>query len=134
MSCAVRQRGLNGRIHSYLLFGLLGVFYHERRKHRPRTLTENVIKFIEYFGVGPFQERKILYLGRNKYELLQEGNHPTPFSFWIGEKYCISVPVLRDFFAFAKNRYKIISNINFIGEQSILGMIINPCQKDFEFS
>lgn len=62
---------MNLSLRPYLLFSLISVFYHERRKHKVRTLTENIIKFIEYYGVGPFQERKINYLGKNRYELLQ---------------------------------------------------------------
>jgi hypothetical protein len=65
--CMIRQRALHLHIRSYLLFALLSIFYHERRKHKPRTLSENVIKFIEYYGVGPFQERRITYLGAGRY-------------------------------------------------------------------
>jgi hypothetical protein len=41
----VRQRGLQNQIKSLLIFGLVSLFYHERRKHKPRTLSENIIKF-----------------------------------------------------------------------------------------
>lgn len=54
-SCMIRQRWMTLNLRPYLLFALLSVFYHERRKHKVRTLTENIIKFIEYYGVGPFQ-------------------------------------------------------------------------------
>ena len=63
----VRQRGMQGDIRSYLIAGMVSVFYYERRKQRHRTLTENVIKFIEYYGVGPFQERRISLVGKGRY-------------------------------------------------------------------
>jgi len=51
----VRQRRLHLALRPFLVFALVSVFYHERRKHKHRTLTENVLKFVEYYGVGPFQ-------------------------------------------------------------------------------
>jgi len=54
-SCMVRQRRLHLALRPFLVFALVSVFYHERRKHKHRTLTENVLKFVEYYGVGPFQ-------------------------------------------------------------------------------
>jgi hypothetical protein len=55
VSCMVRQRRLHLTLRPFLVFALVSVFYHERRKHKYRTLTENVLKFVEYYGVGPFQ-------------------------------------------------------------------------------
>lgn len=66
-SCMIRQRWLHMSIRPVLLFGLLSVFYHERRKQRYRTLSENIIKFLEYYGVGPFQERRVNFLGKGRY-------------------------------------------------------------------
>ena len=133
LACMVRQRNMQNTVRSYLILGLLSVFYHERRKHRPRTLTENILKFTEYYGPGPFQERKIVFVGKGRYELLQEGPHPTPFSFWITDKINIAHPALKDFFALLKNRYRLISNYNFQLEQSILGPLLNPCQAQFSY-
>jgi hypothetical protein len=130
-SCTIRQRWMNLSVRPYLLFSLISVFYHERRKHKVRTLTENIIKFIEYYGVGPFQERKINYLGKNRYELIQEGPPPTPFSLWINEKTNIANSSIKEFFNFLKNRYRLISNYNFDEEQSIIGLLVNPCRKVF---
>jgi hypothetical protein len=130
-SCMIRQRWLHLGIRPYLLLALLSVFYHERRKHKHRTLSENIIKFVEYYGVGPFQERRVSYLGKGRYELVQEGQLPTPFSFWITERTNIASPLLREFFGVLKNRYRLISNYNFDEEQSIIGSLVNPCQKEF---
>lgn len=46
ISCAIRQRWLHLAVRPSLLFALISVFYHERRKHKVRTLTENIIKFV----------------------------------------------------------------------------------------
>lgn len=67
LSCMVRQRWMQLTIRPYLLLALLSVFYHERRKQKHRTLTENILKFLEYYGVGPFQERRVNYLGKGRY-------------------------------------------------------------------
>jgi hypothetical protein len=40
------------------------VFLHERKRQRNRSLTENLLKFLEYFGMGPLDERKIVYIGK----------------------------------------------------------------------
>lgn len=132
-SCMIRQRWMALTLRPYLLFALLSVFYHERRKHKVRTLTENIIKFIEYYGVGPFQERRINYLGKNRYELLQEGPPPTPFSLWINEKTNIANPSVKELFGLLKNRYRLISNYNFDEEQSIIGLLVNPCSRTFYY-
>lgn len=71
IACMIRQRGLHLQLTPLLVFGLIAVFYYERRKQRSRTLTENVLKFIEYFGVGSFHERKISYQTHNRYEIFQ---------------------------------------------------------------
>jgi hypothetical protein len=127
LSCMIRQRAMQTAIRPHLLFALLAVFYYERRKHKHRTLTENVIKFVEYFGAGPFAERRINYLGRGRYELQPEG----PFSLWIDEQTNATNPKLRDFFALLKNRYRLLSNYNFLGEKSILGSLVNPSGGEF---
>ncbi len=61
----LRQRGMQNAVKGYFLFGLVSVFIHERKRQRSRSLTENVLKFLEYFGIGPFTERKITYVGMN---------------------------------------------------------------------
>ena len=48
----VRQRGLHHNIRSMLIAGLCSFFMFERRRQIVRTLSENFIKFLEYFGVG----------------------------------------------------------------------------------
>lgn len=85
-NCMLRQRGLHMQIKPYVLFGMLSIFYHERRKQKTRTLTENILKFVEYFGVGTLQERKIMYVGKHRYEIFQDIQSPTAFSFWISDK------------------------------------------------
>lgn len=129
LSCMLRQRGLQTAIRPHLLFALLAVFYHERRKHKHRTLTENLIKFVEYYGAGPFAERRINYLGRGRYELQPEG----PFALWVDQQTNAANPRLRDFFALLKNRYRLLSNYNFLGEQSILALLVNPSGGEFEY-
>jgi hypothetical protein len=133
ISCAVRQRWMNLSIRPLLLFALISVFYHERRKHKVRTLTENIIKFVEYYGVGPFQERRISYLGKGRYELVQEGPLPTPFSFWVNERTNIANASVKELFGLLKNRYRLISNYNFDEEQSIIALLVNPCRKVFSY-
>jgi hypothetical protein len=135
LNCMIRQRWMHMTIRPVLIFGLLSVFYHERRKQRYRTLSENIIKFVEYYGVGPFQERRVNYLGKGRYELLQEGQNQnqTPFSFWISPRVNISSHLLKDFFALLKNRYRLISNYNFDDEQSIIGCLVNACGKEFQY-
>lgn len=59
--CMVRQRNLHSHIKSMLVFGLCSFFMFERRKQRSRTLSENFIKFLEFFGVGSAHERRIIY-------------------------------------------------------------------------
>ena len=83
--------------------------------------------------MGPFQERRVNYLGKGRYELMQEGQGPTPFSFWINERCDIACALLRDFFGLLKNRYRLISNYNFDEEQSVIGSLVNPCQKEFSY-
>ena len=62
--------------------------------------------------MGPFQERRISYIGQGRYELALDSQGPTYFSFWINGINA-AVPQLRDFFAVLKNRYRMISNYNF---------------------
>lgn len=83
--------------------------------------------------MGPFQERRISYLGNNRYEIIQEGQGATPFSFWISEKTNISTASLRDFFGVMKNRYRLISNYNYDEGQSIIGSLVNPSMKEFSY-
>lgn len=59
----IRQRGWQNAVKGYLSFGLISVFLQERRRQKSRSLTENLLKFLEYFGIGPFTERKISYIG-----------------------------------------------------------------------
>lgn len=83
--------------------------------------------------MGPFQERRINYLGKNRYELIQEGPPPTPFAFWINDRTNIANAAVRELFGFLKNRYRLISNYNFDDEQSIIGLLVNPCKKLFSY-
>ena len=86
-----------------------------------------------YYGVGPFQERRITFLGKNRYELNQDGPSQTPFTIWINEKTNIANSSVKDFFSFLKNRYRLISNYNFDEEQSIIGLLVNPSRKIFGY-
>jgi hypothetical protein len=117
-----------------LLFGLLSAFFHERKKQKQknRTLSENIVKFFEYFGVGILSERTIRYCSNGKYEIVQEGQSSGPFAFLLGNVN-IAHPLMRDFLAVLKNRYRVISNYNFDQEQSIIGALVNPCQKAFGY-
>jgi hypothetical protein len=65
----MRQRGMQNAVKGYFLFGMVSLFVHERKRQRSRSLTENLLKFLEYFGVGPFTERKIMYIGKRFYNL-----------------------------------------------------------------
>lgn len=111
-------------IRSYMLFGLVSLF-EEKRKQKQRLLSETFLKFLEYFGVGALHERKINYLGDNNYE-----HSPDQFSFWVGGVN-MSNPALKEFLMVVKNRYRLISNVNFEGNGSILGALINPVGKEF---
>ncbi len=53
-------------------------------------------------------------------------NFMSPFSFWITEKIDISNPMIREFFSLLRNRYRMISNFNFQGSESILAALLNP--------
>lgn len=68
--CMVRQRSLHTSIKSLFIYGICSFFVYERRNQRVRTLTENVIKFLEFFSIGIAQdkERKIVYREGNSFK------------------------------------------------------------------
>ena len=123
----VRSRWMHMGLRSYLIFGLLSAFYYERRKQRQRMLSESVIKFLEYFGVGPFQERRMVYVGKNRYEFAMDQGG---FSFWVGG-INMANPSVKDLFNVFRNRYRLIANYNFDEGMSIIGALVNPTGKDF---
>ena len=66
-----------------------------------------------------------MLIGKGKYELLMDQGL---FSFWIGGVN-IANQSLKDFFMVLKNRYRLISNFNFEEGTSIIGALVNPCDK-----
>lgn len=135
----IRQRLLQNGVKSYLLFGMIAVFIQERKRQRNRSLTENFLKFLEYFGMGPLDERKIVYignfssnLGRGEFEITldpSQHNNIPQFSFWISPTIDISNNNVKEFFGLLKNRYRLISNYNFAKCESILWPLLNPAQE-----
>ena len=86
-----------------------------------------MIKFLEYFGVGPLQERRIVYVGKNRYEIAMDQGI---FSFWVGG-INMANPVIKDLFNVLRNRYRLISNFNFEEGMSIVAALVNPTDKEF---
>jgi hypothetical protein len=55
------------------------------------------------------------------------------FSFWISQNIDISNHMIKEFFSIIRNRYRLISNYNFAGRDSVLAALINPIYDEFRY-
>ena len=65
----IRQRSFQTNIKSLMTYGLCSFFIFERRKQRVRTLSENIMKLLEFYSIGftHEKERKVTYKPGNNY-------------------------------------------------------------------
>ena len=63
--------------------------------------------------------------------MFQDG-YGSGFSLWVKGSNIVSIG-LRDLFAVFRNRYRLVANYNFDEEQSIVGALVNPCSKEFDY-
>lgn len=127
----VRQRSMQTSISSLFIYGLCSFFLYERRKQRVRTLTENVIKFLEFYSISFIQdkERKVTYHEGNTYNFLI--NNDKFFKFEIADKVDLSTRKVKDLFKVIHNRYRVLGNYYYAPGNSILLHLINPCGGKF---
>jgi hypothetical protein len=129
--CMIRQRGFHHNVKSLLMFGLCCYFLYERRKQRVRTLTENFIKFLEYFGLGSTSEKKIIYRGKGTFESVASENKS--FGFELAEDVDLTSNCMKDYFKLIQNRYRVMSNFSYEPGTSIMAHLVNPLDSEFKY-
>jgi non-canonical poly(A) RNA polymerase PAPD5/7 len=135
----LKQRELSetysGGVGSFLLFCMIVCFLREcRRNKKNYTLGEYLLNYLEFYGIDNWTDRRII-MKKNQIVYRPADNvhfslmSPQDETHDIGS----SAFKIKDVFALYRNRYRLLTNYNFKGGESIVKYLVNPSNAIFTF-
>lgn len=138
LKCALKVRNLgetySGGLGSFLLFCMLLVYLREMQaKGRYYTLSEHLLRFMEYYAITNDWSKKRVYVASGLQEDRRQDDHYFSFMSPQDPEHDIgkSAFKIRDVFSVFRNRYRMLLAKNFKKGESILKELVNPSQVEF---
>lgn len=139
LKCTLKIRGLgetySGGLGSFLLFCMLLHYLRDtQRRRKYYTLSEHVLRFMEYYAMTNDWSRKRVYVSTGAVEERRD-DHAFSFISPQDEQHDIgkSAFKIKDVFGLFKNRFRIILGKNFRKGESVLKELVNPAETEFTY-
>lgn len=140
LKCTLKVRNLgetySGGLGSFLLFCMLLVYLREMQaKGRYYTLSEHVLRFMEYYSITNDWSKKRVYSASGLIEERRQDDQYFSFMSPQDPEHDIgkSAFKIRDVFSVFRNRFRMILGKNFKRGESILKELVNPNEAEFMY-